>query len=102
MTPDISSTKMSLVLPSMFVPVDQLASFRDLCTIVSAVIPAERSESRDPSFPAFWRRDGSRLSRFALGRDDNGDYAKVTLGESKHCASGGGMHHSITFGTRKK
>src|SRR5437667_12106208 len=39
--------------------------------IVPAVIPAERSESRDPSFPGFLPRDGSRLSRFALGRDDN-------------------------------
>src|SRR5439155_18512735 len=38
--------------------------------IISAVIPAERSESRDPSFPAFWRRNGSRRSRCALGRDD--------------------------------
>jgi hypothetical protein len=53
----------------------------DLCTIVSIVIPAERSESRDPSFRGFWRRDGSRLSRFALGRDDNVNCAKVSKGE---------------------
>src|SRR5204863_9767297 len=52
---------------------------RDVYTTLSAVIPAARSESRDPSVPAFWRRGGSRLSRFALGRDDSRDCAKAPL-----------------------
>ena len=40
------------------------------------VIPAERSESWDPTLRAFLRSHGSRLSRFALGRDDNDDCAR--------------------------